>query len=166
MVPLQVALHKTHQGKPFWLSRDEIDIGLYAEALTTVFRFLPEEESIPIFATCLEPERSEAVKIVVARAGLMLALEVRSLSNSIYNLLTKLQAPRLSWQKPLFGIYQVTARRFRDIYKVSILRVVYCHETLMVHQRLQPHAGMSRTNMATIRRQHLDPRPDAMPLIH
>jgi neurofibromin 1 len=73
---IQVALHKTHQGKPFWLSRDEIDIGLYAEALAAVFRFLPEEESLPLFIACLEPERSEAVKIVAARAGSMLALEV------------------------------------------------------------------------------------------
>jgi hypothetical protein len=76
----QAFLHKTHQGKPFWLSRDEIDIGLYAEALATVFRFLPEEESLPIFTACLEPERSDAVKIAVARAGSMLALEVRMLS--------------------------------------------------------------------------------------
>ena len=74
----QVALYKTHQGKPFWESSDEIDVGLYAEAIATVFRFLPEEEWTPMLVKCLEPERSEAVKIAVARAGLILAIEVRS----------------------------------------------------------------------------------------
>jgi hypothetical protein len=120
-VPLQVALNKTNQGKPFWESGDEIDVGFYAEVLVTVFRFLPEEESIPILVTCLEPERSEAVKMAVARAGLMLALEVRSLSKFIDILLTKFQAKRLPWQKGLLNFALATSRRFRDIYKVSIM---------------------------------------------
>lgn len=64
------------QGKPFWESSEDIDVSIYSEALTTAFRFLPEDESIPLLLTCLEPERSDAVKIVVARASITLALEV------------------------------------------------------------------------------------------
>lgn len=51
---------------------------LFGESLATVFRFLPEEESIPLFVTCLEPERSEAVKMVAARAIFVLANEVEN----------------------------------------------------------------------------------------
>lgn len=98
-------------------------MGLYSEALATVFRFLPEEESIPLFVTCLEPERSDAVKITVARAVLMLALEVRRLFNFTRKLLTKLQASRLPWQKPIMSFIPATSSRFRNIYKVIILTI-------------------------------------------
>lgn len=65
--------------KPFWESNDEIDISIYAEALVAIFRFLPEEDSIPLFSVCLEPERSEAVKTCAVRACITLAQEVGTL---------------------------------------------------------------------------------------
>lgn len=62
--------------KPFWDSFDEIDIGTYAEALVAVFRFLPEDETVPLFMACLEPERADAVKICAIKAASILASEV------------------------------------------------------------------------------------------
>lgn len=49
---------------------------LYAQALTMVFRFLPEEDSLQLFEECLAPERSEAVKLCAIRACLTLIQEV------------------------------------------------------------------------------------------
>lgn len=63
--------------KPFWESRDEIDIAMYAEAMVSVFRFLPQEDSLPLFTVCVEPERSEAVKTCAVRACLTLVQEVK-----------------------------------------------------------------------------------------
>jgi neurofibromin 1 len=62
--------------KAFWDSIDEIDVALYADALCGVFRFLPEEDSVPLFMECMEPERSDAVKTCVVRASLTLSQEV------------------------------------------------------------------------------------------
>ena len=69
----------THTQKPFWDSGEEIDVAMYSEALVTVYRFLPNEESLPLFTTCLEPDRSEAVKICAVKACLTLTLEVCSM---------------------------------------------------------------------------------------
>lgn len=63
--------------KAFWDNCEEIDVALYADALVAIFRFMPEEDSIPIFMECIEPERSEAVKACVIRATLTLINEVR-----------------------------------------------------------------------------------------
>jgi hypothetical protein len=73
--PLQSTLQKSPGQKPFWDSFDEIDVATYAEALVAVFRFLPEEESISLFLDCLEPERSDAVKICAIKAATTLSIE-------------------------------------------------------------------------------------------
>jgi hypothetical protein len=73
---MQSTLQKSPGQKPFWDSFDEIDVATYAEALVAVFRFLPEEESIPLFLDCLEPERSDAVKICAIKAATTLSIEV------------------------------------------------------------------------------------------
>ncbi|KAJ7265356.1 hypothetical protein B0H12DRAFT_1201035 [Mycena haematopus] len=75
--------------KPFW-DFDEIDVAVYAQALTMIFRFLQEEDSIPLFEECLLPERSDAVKLCVVRACLTLVQE-RKLDN-----LALAVAPRLT----------------------------------------------------------------------
>lgn len=49
---------------------------MMAEAMVSVFRFLSEEDALPLFTTCVEPERSEAVKTCAVRACLTLAQEV------------------------------------------------------------------------------------------
>jgi hypothetical protein len=64
--------------KPFWDSGEDIDIDLYTHALVVVYLFLPEDESVPLFVACLEPERSSAVKICVVKACLILSAEVCS----------------------------------------------------------------------------------------
>ncbi|KAF9238786.1 hypothetical protein BU15DRAFT_88233 [Melanogaster broomeanus] len=66
---IKAAILSTAKQKPFWDSFDEIDVGTYAEALVAVFRFLPEDESIQLFVMCLEPERSDAVKICAVKAA-------------------------------------------------------------------------------------------------
>lgn len=65
----------THN-KPFWECPDEIDVGLVADALVTTFRFLSEEESIPIIKQALQPEMSDAVKICALKACITLITEV------------------------------------------------------------------------------------------
>ena len=64
--------------KPFWENPDEIDVGLVADALVTCFRFLGEDESIPIIQQALQPEMSEAVKISAIKACITLVTEVSS----------------------------------------------------------------------------------------
>lgn len=62
--------------KPFWESPDEIDVGLVADALVTTFRFMGEEDSIPLIRQALQPEMSEAVKISAIKACITLVMEV------------------------------------------------------------------------------------------
>ena len=74
---IQISLMKWTKDRPFWECPDEIDVAMIGDALAAFYRFLPEEESIPIFLQCLEPERSEAVKICVVKACLALIVDVR-----------------------------------------------------------------------------------------
>ncbi|OJA17736.1 hypothetical protein AZE42_08827, partial [Rhizopogon vesiculosus] len=92
--------------KPFWDSFEEIDVAAYAEALATIFRFLSEEESIPLFLDCLEPERSGAVKICAIKAATTLSSE----------------APRLPWQQPSENLQTAIAPRLRGIFQMSSIR--------------------------------------------
>ncbi|KAI0329579.1 hypothetical protein GY45DRAFT_1324865 [Cubamyces sp. BRFM 1775] len=72
---LKISLMKWTKDRPFWECPDEIDVAMIGDALAAFYRFLPEEESIPIFLQCLEPERSEAVKICVVKACLALIVD-------------------------------------------------------------------------------------------
>ncbi|KAI9574812.1 hypothetical protein HD554DRAFT_2201766 [Boletus coccyginus] len=92
--------------KPFWDSFDEIDIGTYAEALVAVFRFLPEDEGVPLFVACLEPERADAVKICAIKAASILATE----------------AARLPWQPSMEKLRRIIALRSRRIYETASIR--------------------------------------------
>ena len=67
-----------------------------------VYRFLPVEDSGPLFTTCLEPERSEPVKICVVRACLTLIQD----------------ASRFYWQRPLDQPATWFATRGREILAV------------------------------------------------
>ena len=71
-----LAKWSTYQ-KPFWESPDEIDVGLVADALVTTYRFLSEDESVPIIQQALQPEMSDAVKISAIKALITLVTEVR-----------------------------------------------------------------------------------------
>ncbi|KAG6896188.1 hypothetical protein C0992_009811 [Termitomyces sp. T32_za158] len=92
--------------KPFWDSLEDIDVALYAEALVALYRFLPEEDAISFFSTCVEPERSEAVKLCAVRACLTLVQE----------------ANRCKWQRPLDKLQEMMSHRLRIIYSTSGLR--------------------------------------------
>ncbi|EGO02251.1 hypothetical protein SERLA73DRAFT_166724 [Serpula lacrymans var. lacrymans S7.3] len=103
---VKVSLLKSAKQRPFWDSYEEIDVATYAEALAATFRFLSEEESIPIFLASLEPERSDAVKICAVKAATTLTTE----------------ASRLPWQPSLERLQASIANRLRAIYKTSSLR--------------------------------------------
>ncbi|KAG6854445.1 hypothetical protein C0991_006524 [Blastosporella zonata] len=113
-VPLRVvALDVAHEiksaltsRKPFWESPEEIDVALYAEAMVAVYRFLSEEEALALFAICVEPERSEAVKLCAVRACLTLVQE----------------ASRIKWQRSLAKLEDMMCGRLRMIYSTSGLR--------------------------------------------
>lgn len=62
--------------KAFWETTDDIDLNVHTELLVAFFRFLPQEDSLKLFSTCAEAERSEAVKTVAARACFTLVQEV------------------------------------------------------------------------------------------
>jgi hypothetical protein len=62
--------------KPFYECQDEIDVALIADAMVTMFRFLPESDSIPVFVQSLQPEMSDAVKISAVKACITLVTEV------------------------------------------------------------------------------------------
>ncbi|KAG1755407.1 hypothetical protein EDB19DRAFT_1661084 [Suillus lakei] len=104
---IKSTLQKSPGQKPFWDSFDEIDVATYAEALVAVFRFLPEEESISLFLDCLEPERSDAVKICAIKAATTLSIE----------------ALRVPWQQSLEKLQNAISPRLRCIYKTSSMRL-------------------------------------------
>ena len=83
---------------------DDINIALYADALVAIYRFLPIEDSGPLYQICFEPERSEPVKTCVVRACLTLAQD----------------AARFPWQKPLDHAASWVATRGRDLTLVGL----------------------------------------------
>ncbi|KAJ6587786.1 hypothetical protein B0H10DRAFT_2233906 [Mycena sp. CBHHK59/15] len=106
-------------GRPFWDQPEEIDVAIYAQAMTMVFRFLPEEDSLPLFALCVEPERSEAVKLCAVRACLTLVQE----------------APRTPSQKSLNRLIEAMGGRLQEIFKTAAMR----------RTELDQHGNMRRT---------------------
>lgn len=59
-----------------WDVRDEIDMQVMRDSLVAFWHFLPEEEALSIFKICLEPERSDGMKLCVVLALRLLVLEV------------------------------------------------------------------------------------------
>ncbi|KAI0737738.1 hypothetical protein C8Q80DRAFT_1276173 [Daedaleopsis nitida] len=72
---LKMVLLKWTKDRPFWECPDDIDVAMLADVMAALYRFLPEEESITIFQQCVEPERSEAVKICAVKACLTLIVD-------------------------------------------------------------------------------------------
>ncbi len=83
-----MTLLKWTKDRPFWECPDDIDVAMLADVMAALYRFLPEEESIPIFQRCVEPERSEAVKICAVKACLTLIVDV-SASRPIFGVALK-----------------------------------------------------------------------------
>ncbi|KAF8872759.1 hypothetical protein BD779DRAFT_1679537 [Infundibulicybe gibba] len=113
--------------KPFWEMHEEIDIAVFAEAMVSIFRFLPQDEAIALFTLCVEPERSEAVKTCAVRACLTLVQE----------------APRISWQKPLDKLEEALAQRFRNIFKTAGIRKTEMGQNNIV-KRISPRPKAKR----------------------
>ncbi|KAL1727572.1 hypothetical protein EV714DRAFT_253754 [Schizophyllum commune] len=109
-VPLRLlaydVAHEIKNKRDIFDAKEEIDVALCAEVLVATYRFLPEEDSIPLFLRCCEPERSEAFKACAARAFLTLVQE----------------SVRVPWQKPLDKLRIAVAPRFREIYKTASMR--------------------------------------------
>ncbi|KAJ6540091.1 hypothetical protein B0H10DRAFT_2170598 [Mycena sp. CBHHK59/15] len=85
-------------GRPFWDQPEEIDVAIYAQAMTMVFRFLPEEDSLPLFGF--------AVKLCAVRACLTLVQE----------------APRTPSQKSLNRLIEAMGGRLQEIFKTAAMR--------------------------------------------
>ncbi|PPQ78909.1 hypothetical protein CVT25_002369 [Psilocybe cyanescens] len=118
--------------RPFWESYEDIDVSLYADALVALYRFLPLEDSTPLFEACMEPERSEPVKTCAIRACLTLVQD----------------APRFPWQRPLTVLEDALAGRCRDILKGSGVR----------RQEVE-HNGVMKRISTRPRAKHVFPEP-------
>jgi hypothetical protein len=70
-------LLKYHNQRPFWDTADEVDPTIIIDAFVVLYRFVPRDEVMPLFAACLEPDRSDGVKICTVLAIRQLILEVR-----------------------------------------------------------------------------------------
>ncbi|KIK64870.1 hypothetical protein GYMLUDRAFT_83217 [Collybiopsis luxurians FD-317 M1] len=89
-------------GKSFWEFSQDIDVALWAEVLISVFRFL--QDTRKLFLVCLEPQRSDAVKLCAVRACLTLAQEVS----------------QFPWQKPLEELEKVVGPRLRYLLRTCV----------------------------------------------
>ncbi|KAH9981838.1 hypothetical protein BJV74DRAFT_778311 [Russula compacta] len=92
--------------RPFWESPDEIDVTIFADALVALYRFSPLDDALPLFQTCLEAERSDAVKLVAIKASVTLSVDARA----------------ISWQPAITPLFEHLAGRFRTIFKYGGVR--------------------------------------------
>ncbi|KAI0080777.1 hypothetical protein K474DRAFT_1717515 [Panus rudis PR-1116 ss-1] len=102
---VRTRLMKWVEGYGFWMSRDDIDVGLMGDALVTIYRFLDQEKTIELFERCLEPQQSDAVKICVIKALITLISEVKL----------------IPWQTPLEDLRMTVAERVASIYRHSVM---------------------------------------------
>ena len=77
LIYIQSILYHWDNQRPFWECPDEIDVTIFADALVALYRFSPPDDVVPLFKTCLEAERSDAVKLVAIKASVTLSVEVR-----------------------------------------------------------------------------------------
>jgi hypothetical protein len=64
-------------------------VTIFADALVALYRFSPLADVLPLFKTCLEAERSDAVKLVAIKASVTLTVEVRYsvyVKNQVYEI--------------------------------------------------------------------------------
>jgi neurofibromin 1 len=98
-------------------------VTIFADALVALYRFSPLDDVLPLFRTCLEAERSDAVKLVAIKASVTLSVEVRNFCPPVKcNVpLMIFQARAISWQPTIVPLFDHSAGRFRTIFKVSSL---------------------------------------------
>ncbi|KAH9948737.1 hypothetical protein B0H21DRAFT_787622 [Amylocystis lapponica] len=103
---LKGKLSEWNGSKPFWECPDEIDVAMIADILVTLYRFKSAEVSVPLFALCLEPERSNAVKICALKAIMTLMVE-------------SLQIP---WHPSLDALQAVVTDRIPVLFSCAAMR--------------------------------------------
>lgn len=82
---------------------DQIDVSLYSDAITVLAHFIPSEEFFDLIGVCLEPERSDAVKIVAVKTYITIVKEVCPQTSSSFEYLSStIQAPKTPWRKITF----------------------------------------------------------------
>lgn len=108
--------------RPFWESDEEIDVGIISDILVVIYRYIPEEESIPVFQLCLDQSRSCAVKMCAVRALTLLSIEVRlgmKKGHSFHELTPPTQMHRIPWQRPLAKALEILSPLVRYAHIVS-----------------------------------------------
>ncbi|KAF8270977.1 hypothetical protein EI94DRAFT_1797570 [Lactarius quietus] len=103
---IQSILYHWDNQRPFWECPDEIDVTIFADALVALYRFAPPADVVPLFKTCLEAERSDAVKLVAIKASVTLSVEARA----------------ITWQPSIAPLFEALAGRFRTIFKYGGVR--------------------------------------------
>lgn len=103
---IQSILYHWDNQRPFWECPDEIDVTIFADALVALYRFSPPADAVPLFKTCLEAERSDAVKLVAIKASVTLSVEARA----------------ITWQPSISPLFEALAGRFRTIFKYGGVR--------------------------------------------
>ncbi|KAM6496242.1 hypothetical protein JOM56_008948 [Amanita muscaria] len=100
------ALSSATYRKFYHENNEEVDIPFYAEAFVALYRFLPPEDSVPLFMDCLRPEKSDAIKTAPVRAFLTLVQE----------------AAHIPWQRPLDQLEESICNRLHALIISTILR--------------------------------------------
>ncbi|KAI5118442.1 hypothetical protein M0805_000576 [Coniferiporia weirii] len=70
---LKNRMWKAQNQRPFFESNEPLDVSLHADILVGLVRFIPEEEYTHLIHECLEPDRSDAVKLVAVKALIILS---------------------------------------------------------------------------------------------
>ena len=135
----------------------EIDVLVYTEALVSLYRFLPPDDSIPVFRLWLEPKQSEAVKSVVMRACLQLIEEVIPILVLHHRrpLFIQYQAPRFPWMESLDALEKGLRVQVMETYN-SVCETLLT--TLYVSKSCFQAAGVRQTDYA----RNLSLRPRAL----
>lgn len=133
LIYIQSILYHWDNQRPFWECPDEIDVTIFADALVALYRFSPPADVVPLFKTCLEAERSDAVKLVAIKASVTLSVEVRNICYLSGRTLMSFQARAITWQPSISPLFEALAGRFRTIFKVSTLFVVCLLENPHTH---------------------------------
>ncbi|KIL70462.1 hypothetical protein M378DRAFT_1044573 [Amanita muscaria Koide BX008] len=103
---IKSALSSATYRKFYHENNEEVDIPFYAEAFVALYRFLPPEDSVPLFMDCLRPEKSDAIKTAPVRAFLTLVQE----------------AAHIPWQRPLDQLEESICNRLHALIISTILR--------------------------------------------
>ena len=114
---------KEGSARPFWDCAEDIDVAMFGDALVALHRFSTPSDTLKFFNICLEPERSDAVKLVAVKACITLSVEVSfsACHRNKISLTEELQTRTITWQPPLTDLQNTVAERFRNIFKARAL---------------------------------------------